>query len=61
MLGLPSEDQELPANVKELLKGFDDQIFADFVVCPLTKEEPEKMRMVTVKSATHVINRPTPE
>ena len=60
MLGIPSEDSELPASVKALLKGFDDQIFADFVVCPLQKERPGTMRMVFVKSASHVVNRPEP-
>jgi hypothetical protein len=58
MLGLPSEDSELPLSVKRLLKGFDDQVFADFVVCPLTKERPRTMRMVKVQSATHVVDRP---
>ena len=58
MLGIPSEDSDLPANVGPLLKSFDDQIFADFVVCPLTKDHPGTMRMVRVKSASHVINRP---
>ena len=60
MLGVPSEDHRLPPTVKALLKSFDDQIFAEFVVCPLTKERPETMRMVFVKSASHVINRPEP-
>src|ERR1700690_1701521 len=60
MLGIPSEDQELPANVKPLLKSFDDEIFADFVVCPLTKERAGEMTMVSVKSASHVVDRPDP-
>lgn len=60
MLGVPSEDSELPMNIKTLLKSFDDQIFADFVVCPLTPDHPGEMRMVSVKSATRVINRPVP-
>jgi len=58
MLGIPSEDSELPADVKALLKSFDDEIFADFLVCPLTKERPGTMRMVLVKSASHVVDRP---
>lgn len=60
MLGIPSEDTDLPANVRPLLKSFDDKIFADFVVCPLTKERPEEMRMVYVKSASRVIDRSEP-
>ncbi len=60
MLGIPSEDSELPLNVKALLKGFNDQIFSDFIVCPLQEERPGTMRMVFVQSATHVIDRPEP-
>jgi hypothetical protein len=57
MLGIPSEDNELPPNVKVLLKDFDDNIFGDFVVCPLSPERPGTMRMVFVKSASHLVNR----
>jgi hypothetical protein len=60
MLGVRSEDQNLPPNVKKLLKGFDDRIFADFSVCPLTKERPGRMRIVFVQAASHVVNRPEP-
>ena len=58
MLGVRSEDSKLPANVKPLLKDFGDNIFADFVVCPLTRERPGHMRIVFVKSASRVISRP---
>jgi hypothetical protein len=60
MLAVTGEDQELPPDVKRLLKGFDDQIFADFTVCPLLKERPGSMGSVFVKSASHVVNRPEP-
>jgi hypothetical protein len=60
MLGVPSEDSALPSNVKVLLKGFEDNIFADFIVCPLEKERKGEMRDVLVKSASHVVNRPQP-
>jgi hypothetical protein len=60
MLGLPSEDTHLPPNVKSRLNSFDDRIFADFTVCPLTKERLGSMRMVVVKSAERVVNRPEP-
>ena len=58
ILGIPTEDSELPANVKELLKSFDDQIYANYSVCPLTKERGGEMRMVWVRSARNVVNRP---
>ena len=60
MLSVPSEDTELPPNVKNPLKGFEDNIFADFTVCPLTKERKGEMRDVFVKSAIHVIDRRQP-
>jgi len=58
MLGIPSEDSELPPKVKDLLKSFDDQIFANYSVCPLTRERRGEMRMVWVKSARDIVNRP---
>jgi hypothetical protein len=61
VLGVPSEDQELPPNVKPLLRGFEDQVFANFTVCPLTKEHAGEMRMVFVKSARRVVDRPKPQ
>jgi hypothetical protein len=60
MLGVRSETRDLPPNVKDLLKGFDDQVFANFTVCPLTRERPGRMQIVFVKSATNVVNRPRP-
>src|SRR5258707_8821616 len=59
ILGVPSEDSELPANVKSLLKNFDDSIYAEFEVCPITEERTGEMRMVLVKSAKNAVNRPT--
>lgn len=57
MLGVPGEDHGLPPNVNALLNGFEDNIFGDFVVCPLTHERPEEMQMVFVKSASHLVDR----
>jgi len=54
VLGLPSEDTELPANVKEHLSGFGDEITADYEVCPLTKDRKGEMQMVCVQSASNV-------
>jgi hypothetical protein len=36
---------------------YDRQIFADFEVCPLTKETPDELQIVCVQSATHVVTR----
>lgn len=57
MLSLPGEDRDLPANVKALLKDFDDNIFGDFVVCPLKKYQKGHMQAVFVKSASHLVDR----
>ena len=67
ILGIPSEETDfplkyskLPANVERLLIGNGTNIFADFDVCPLTKERPGTMRMVFVRSASHVVDRSDP-
>ncbi len=57
MLSLPGEDRELPANVKALLKDFDDNIFGDFIVCPLREYQKGHMQAVFVKSASHLVDR----
>jgi hypothetical protein len=43
----------LPDAVARLL-SFDRDVFADFVLCPFTPDEPGVMRLVCVDSATHV-------
>jgi hypothetical protein len=65
ILGIPSDETDfplkyskVPANVERLLVGDGTNIFADFVVCPLTKERPGTMRMVFVKSASRIVDRP---
>jgi hypothetical protein len=57
ILGVPSEDSELPPEVKKFLKGFDDEISANFTVCPLEKDRKGTMQMVKVKAADHVVRR----
>lgn len=44
----------LPPNVEPLMSNFEDEVIADFLLCPLTKDEPEVMQHVCVESATHV-------
>ena len=67
MLGVPYGEEDgdpeivsLP-DVIEKIDILNQAVFADFVVCPLTREKPGAMQMVCVESATHlVISRPTP-
>ena len=47
----------LPASVRDRL-SWDSDLFADFVVCPFTREEPGVMQLVCVESARHIIVRP---
>jgi hypothetical protein len=46
----------LPDAVARML-SFDRDVFADFVLCPFTPDEPGVMRLVCVDSATHVAVR----
>jgi hypothetical protein len=46
----------LPDAVARLL-SFDQDVFADFVLCPFTPDEPGVMRFVCVDSASHVAVR----
>ena len=48
----------LPTAIHERL-SWDSDLFADFVVCPFTPEEPSVMQLVCVDSATHIVVRPS--
>ncbi len=54
MLGI-REGTPLPANVDSLFADLDDQIFGDFVVCPLTECKPGAMQVVCVQSASKLV------
>ena len=54
MLGVRDEEEGLPANARAMMKDFDDVIFADFVVCPLTRRREGHMQMVRVESAKRI-------
>ena len=46
----------LPTAIREQL-SWDADLFADFVVCPFTRDEPGSMQLVCVDSATHIVVR----
>lgn len=49
------DNDEESATPKEIRKyGFTAQIFADFLVCPITKEKAGVMQIVCVSAATHI-------
>ena len=45
--------RNLPENLQQQLNG-DNQIVADFLVCPFTKPKPREMQLVCVESAKNV-------
>ena len=47
----------LPADLEAMVTTGAD-LYADFVVCPFTRDVPGVMRMVCVESAGHVTSRP---
>jgi hypothetical protein len=49
------DNDEESASPEEIRKyGFTAQIFADYMVCPLTKEKSGEMQIVCISSAKHI-------
>ena len=48
----------LTPEVKEALKPDENVVFADFTLCPLTKDIPGEMRHVCMVAAKNIITRP---
>ena len=46
----------LPASIFDRL-SWDADLFADFIVCPFTRDEPGVMQLVCVESATNIVIR----
>jgi len=51
----------LPQELVDKLADFDNEMFADFLVCPFTKDRPGVMRFVCVESAKNIFVRPRSE
>jgi len=47
----------IPENLLEKM-NFETDMFADFVVCPYTKENPESMQFICVDSASKITLKP---
>ncbi len=64
MLGVPAGEEDGDPDVASLPDVIyktnirDQNVFGDFLVCPLTKEEPGAMQMVCVESVTHLVLSP---
>jgi hypothetical protein len=54
MLGV-REEFDLPSELDPYLGHFDDVVFAQFEVCPLTREKAGSMQVVCVESATGIV------
>ena len=53
---LPDYDN-VPPEVVAKLASFETEMFADFTVCPFTKDEPGVMRLICVESAKNILVR----
>jgi hypothetical protein len=53
MLGV-REEFDLPSELNPYLGHFDDVVFAEFEVCPLTREKAGSMQVVCVESAADI-------
>lgn len=47
----------VPPGLVDKLGGFDNEMFADFLVCPFTDNKPGVMRFVCIESATSIVIR----
>ena|SRR6185312_5524675 len=53
-----SELPLMPEHIADLAGMMEHEVYADFDVCPLTKEESRTMQMVCVASARHIVTAP---
>ena len=56
MLGV-SDSFKLPEEMETRMGHFDDEVYADFEVCPLRKEKPRTMQDVCVESAKNIVKK----
>jgi hypothetical protein len=49
----------MPPDLSDLLT-WDKEIFADFIVCPFTPDEPGVMRLVYIDSSSNVVVKKIP-
>ena len=47
----------IPPQVRARLGGLDDELFADFTVCPFENDQPRVMRLICVESAMNIVLR----
>ena len=47
----------IPSQLRARLGKFDDELFADFTVCPFENDKPGVMRLICVEAATNIVVR----
>ena len=52
---LDDEHPELPANLMRKFRPLDNQVFADFEICPLEPERPGVMQAACIESAKNIV------
>jgi len=52
---LDNENPEFPVEVRQKFQPFQNQIFADFEVCPLEPERPHAMQAACIESAKNIV------
>ena len=57
MLGVPTEESEMPEYLRKLMSTFDDEVYGDFLVCPYQKQIPEHMQPVCIESAKKLVHK----
>ena len=50
-----NSDPEMPENVENAIRPFQNAIFADFEVCPLEPEHPGVMQRACIESAKNIV------
>ena len=56
MLGVANE-VDPPKELLDKFRDFDTEVYGDFLVCPLTTEQPGHMQMVCVQSVKNAVVR----
>jgi hypothetical protein len=55
-VSVPGYDN-VPPKVVGRLASFENEMFADFTVCPFTKDEPGVMRLICIEAARNILVR----
>jgi hypothetical protein len=57
MLGVPTEESEMPEHLWKLMTTFGEQVYGDFLVCPYQKKIAGHMQSVCIESARNLVHK----